>query len=44
MRSSLIKSIAKINYLISFADQDIEKIVQSLNRIEDQVLSTITSL
>lgn len=39
----MIRSIARMNYLVTGADQDIDKIAQSLSRIEGQVLNLLST-
>lgn len=43
LRSNIIRSIARMNYLVTGADQEIDKIAQSLSRIEGQVLNLLST-
>jgi hypothetical protein len=43
LRKKIIRSIARMNFIVRNADQEIEIIAQALSKIEDQVLNVVSS-
>lgn len=43
LKTKIIRSIARMNFIVTDADQEIELITQALNKIEDQVLNIVSS-